>query len=96
MLHRYKFLILEGPSQTAKTQLARSLCSPSQRVFEVNCAADSEPPVQGFNPIQFGLIFLDEIRPATVVPQRKFFQATLAEVQLGCCVTHVYMYKVCT
>ena len=95
-LHRYKFLILEGPSQTGKTQLARSLCPQSQTVFEVNCAADSEPPLQGFNPIQFGLILFDEIRPATVVRQRKLFQASLAEVQLGCSSTNVYMYKVCT
>ena len=96
VLHRYKFLILEGPSRTGKTQLARSLCPVSQRVFEVNCAADSEPPLQGFDPIQFGLILLDEIRPATVVRQRKLFQASLAEIQLGCSVTNVYMYKVCT
>ena len=96
VLHRYKCLSLDGPSQTAKRQLARSLWPPSQRVVEVNRVGDAEPPVHGFNPIQFGLILLDAIRPATVARQRKFFQATLAVVQLGCCVTNVYMYKVCT
>ena len=93
--HRFKFLVLEGPSCTGKTQYARSLCPPGQRVFELNCAADQEPALQGFDPVQFGLVLFDECRPTTVAKQRKLFQAGIAEIQLGCSATNVHMYTVC-
>ena len=93
--HRYSFLVLEGPSCTGKTQFARSLCPSGKRVFEINCGADAEPALQGFNPIEYGLVLFDEVRPATVARQRKLFQAGLAEIQLGCSATNAYMYKVC-
>ena len=94
--HRYKFLILEGPSCTGKTQFARHLVPAGKNVFEINCAADQEPPLQGFNLVEFGLVLFDEVRPSVVAKQRKLFQAGVSEVQLGCSATNVHMYKVCT
>ena len=94
--HRYTFLVLEGPSCTGKTQFARALCPADKQVFELNCASDQEPPLQGFNPVQHGLVLFDEIRPNAVARQRKLFQAGTAEIQLGCSATNVHMYSVCT
>ena len=94
--HRYKFLILEGPSCTGKTQFARHLVPAGKRVFEINCAAEQEPPMQGFNLVEFGLVLFDEVRPAVVANQRKLFQAGVSEIQLGCSATNIHMYKVCT
>ena len=93
--HRYKFLVLEGPSCTGKTQFAKSLCPSGKRVLELNCASDQEPSMQGFNPIEFGLVLFDEVRPCVIARQRKLFQAGTAEIQLGCSATNVHMYTVC-
>ena len=40
------------------------------------------------------LIIFDEVCPATVMKQRKLFQAGPAEVQLGCSATNCYAYEV--
>ena len=42
-LHRYKFLVLAGPSRLGKTVFARSLSQTPERLLEVNCAAGKEP-----------------------------------------------------
>ena len=94
--HRFKFLVLEGPSCTGKTQFARHLVPDGRKVFEINCAAEQEPALQGFNLVEFGLVLFDEVRPSVIAKQRKLFQAGVSEIQLGCSATNVHMYKVCT
>ena len=41
--HRYKFLVLSGPSRVGKTAFARSLCDPHYQTLENTCASGAEP-----------------------------------------------------
>ena len=93
-LHRYKFLVLQGPSRLGKTAFARSLCGPSEETLEINCAAGTEPDLRAYRLSRHGLILFDEIVPQQVVAQRKVFQAQSAKVQLGCSATNMYSYDI--
>ena len=92
--HRYKFLVLAGPSRLGKTVFARSLVPAGLEVLEVNCAAGKEPDVRAYRLKRHGLILFDEIEANQVVAQRKMFQACAAPVQLGCSATNCHSYEV--
>ena len=87
-LHRYKFLVLAGPSRVGKTAFARSLCEEGKEVLEVNCASGEDPNLRAYRLRRHGLILFDEIVAGQVVAQRKLFQAQVAPVQLGCSATN--------
>ena len=93
-LHRYKFLVLAGPSKVGKTAFARSLCDAGQEVLEVNCASGDEPNLRAYRLRRHGLILFDEILAGQVAQQRKLFQAQSAPVQLGCSATNCHSYDV--
>ena len=93
-LHRYKFLVLAGPSRVGKTAFARSLCEEGLEVLEVNCAGGTEPNLRAYRLTRHGLILFDEIVAEQVAAQRKLFQAQAAPVQLGCSATNCYSYEV--
>ena len=92
--HRYKFLVLQGPSQLGKTAFARSLCDPGLETLEVNCASGDEPDLRAYRLRKHGLVLFDEIVPQQVVSQRKVFQCQSAKVQMGCSATNMYSYEV--
>ena len=92
--HRYKFLVLQGPSRVGKTAFARSLCDPGFETLEINCASGAEPDLRAYRLSKHGLILFDEIVPQQVVSQRKVFQAQSAKVQMGCSATNVYSYDI--
>ena len=76
---RYKFLVLVGPSRTAKKQLARSLAGPTGGLpYKANCASGSEPDLRGFRFSRHGLVLIDEVHPAQVAAQRFRLQAGAA------------------
>lgn len=93
-LHRYKFLVLSGPSKVGKTAFARSLCELGKEVLEVNCASGDEPNLRAYRLRIHGLILFDEIIAGQVAQQRKLFQAQSAPVQLGCSATNCHSYDV--
>ena len=93
--HRYKFLVLQGPSQLGKTAFARSLCDPGLETLEVNCASRDEPDLRAYRLRQHGLILFDDIVPRQVVSQRALFQADGARVQMGRSAIHMNSYEVC-
>ncbi len=94
LLHRYKFLVLDGPSRMGKTVFARTLVDEGYEVLELNCAAGHEPDLRAYRLRKHGLILFDEIEAQAVLRQRKLFQACAAPVQLGCSATNCHRYSV--
>lgn len=92
--HRYKFLVLDGPSRMGKTLFAKSLSPGPASVLELNCSSELAPDLRGFRHGQHTLILFDEIVPHQVLAERKFFQACNAKIQLGCSATNCYAYNV--
>ena len=93
-LHRYKFLVLSGPSRVGKTAFAKTLCEDGKEVLEVNCASGDEPNLRAYRLRLHGLILFDEIVAGQVAQQRKLFQAQSAPVQMGCSATNCHSYDV--
>ena len=60
-LHRYKCLLLSGPSRVGKTAYARSLCGPGFETLEVNWSSGAEPELRAYRLSKHGLILFDEI-----------------------------------
>ena len=92
--HRYKFLVLAGPSRVGKTAFARSLCEPGMEIVEVNCASGAEPNLKAYRFRKHGLILFDEVEAEQVAAQRKLFQAQASPVQLACSSTNCFSYEV--
>ena len=92
--HRYKCLVLHGPSRLGKTVFARTLAPPGTEVLELNCAAGTEPDLRAYRLTRHGLLLFDEISAPVVCKQRKLFQASAAPVQLGCSATNCHSYSV--
>ena len=93
-LHRYKFLVLSGPSRVGKTQFARSLCAPDFEMLEVNCAGGAEPNLRAYRLSKHDIILFDEIEAEQVAAQRKVFQAQSAPVQMACSTTNCHSYRI--
>ncbi len=94
ILHRYQFLVLNGPSRLGKTVFARSLCREGKEVLEINCSSGSEPDLRAYRIRKHDLLLFDEIEAPQVAAQRKLFQAPATEVQLGCSATNCHSYSV--
>ena len=69
--HRYKFLVVSGPSRVGKTASARSLCEPGLQTSELNCSSGAEPDLKAYRFRRHGLILHDEIEAEQVAAQRK-------------------------
>ena len=82
--HRYRFLVLAGPSRVGKTAFARSLCGPGMETSEVNCGSGAEPDLKAYRIRRHEVILFDEIEAEQVAAQRKLFQAQTSPVQMAC------------
>ncbi len=91
---RFSFLVLDGPSKLGKTQFGLSLTPKDMSYLELNCAGGGPIDLRGFKYGVHGLILYDEIVPEQVLAQRKAFQASPSEVQLGQSATSIYSYTV--
>ena len=92
--HRYRFLVLAGPSRVGKTAFARSLCDPGMETLEVNCSSGAEPDLKAYRFRRHEVVLFDEIEAEQVAAQRKLFQAQAAPVQVACSATNCFSYEV--
>jgi hypothetical protein len=92
---RYKFLVLDGPSQTGKTRFARSLSCPPSSVFYADCSS-GPPDLRDFSRRTHKLIVMDEMSPETAVSIKKVMQASNDGCVLGVSPTMQHAYKVNT
>ena len=72
--HRYRCLVLQGPSRLGKTVVVRTLAPEGFEVLEPKCAAGTEPDLRAYRLTRHGLLLLDEIRADVVATQRELFQ----------------------
>ena len=90
---RYRFLVLEGPSQHGKTQFVRSLV-PEENILEVTCSGGVPVDFRSFRRHKHKLVLFDEIEAQQVLALRKAFQAGASPVQLGQSQTGIYTYTI--
>ena len=92
--HRYRFLVLAGPSRVGKIAFVKSLCGPGMETLEVNCSSGAEPDLKAYRFRRHEVVLFDEIEAEQVAAQRKLFQAQATPVQLACSATNCYSYEV--
>lgn len=91
---RYKFLVLQGPSQTGKTKFAMSLASPGC-TFYVDCSGSNpHPNFQNFVYQKHQIVLLDELSPYTAICLKKLIQASNEICVLGSSPTQQHSYSV--
>jgi len=90
---RYRFLVLEGPSQHGKTQFVRSLV-PEEQILELSCSGGVPVDFRSFKRHKHKLVLFDEIEAQQVLALRKAFQAGASPVQMGQSQTGMYTYTV--
>ena len=102
---RYKFLVLDGKSQTGKTRFAYSLYVPqssglspppsSQAIFYADCSGGL-PDLRDFRHADHKLLILDELGPKGAVVIKKIMQASNDVAVLGSSPTMQHVYRVRT
>ena len=70
---RKKFLVLEGPSGTGKTEFVRGLYGALQ-TLELNCAGLVAVNLRDYKPFEHKVVLWDEASPELVLTNRKLFQ----------------------
>ena len=90
---RYKFLVLDGPSQMGKTRFAASLTS-VEKFFYLDCSSCIMPDMRSFNRRHHQVVLFDEIKATTVVSVKKLFQSSIDVVSLGSSQTNMNLYRI--
>ena len=93
--HRYRFLVLVGPSGLGKTEYVKSLSGPD-KTFECDCSATQTPDMKGFDRRLHRTVLFDEAGPALILGHKKLFQAHISGAVLGQTTTGAFSYKVWT
>ena len=90
---RYRFLVLDGPSQVGKTRYVGSLTS-VDAFLNVDCAGAVTPDLRSFRRSRHKLVLYDEAGPELVIHCKKLFQSSVDLVRLGSSATNMYCYTV--
>ena len=90
---RYKFLVLDGPSQMGKTRFAASLSS-VDKFFYLDCSSCIMPDMRSFNRRYHEVVLFDEIKATTVLSVKKLFQSSIDVVSLGSSQTNMNLYRI--
>ena len=89
ILHRYAFLVLDGPSRLGKTQYARSIAGP-ERTMEVSMSGGGALDMGSYDPLVHEVLVIDEADPQTIVDHKQLFQAGEADVALQTSATNCH------
>ena len=90
--HRYKCLVLDGPSCIGNTLFARSLSPDANSLLEVDCSGVLDPDLRQFEALRHTHVLFDECCPLCVL--KKLFQALSSFVTLGASQTNMLAYQV--
>ena len=93
MVCRYKFLVLEGPSQLGKTQFAVSLADPG-RTLIIDCSGATEADLRRYRSEAVDAILFDEGKASMVLRSKKLFQSPFDRIHLGQSNTNCHAYIV--
>ncbi len=89
---RFKFLVLNGPSQCGKTVFAQRLFG-WQHTLMVDCQGTSTPSIRAFNRSIHKAIVYDELSDAGILQNKKLFQSGVDVNELGQSVCNMHAYK---
>lgn len=90
--YRYKFLVLEGPSQRGKTCYLRQLFGP--KLYVCNCSAALEPDLRYYDHHIHDAILFDEASAVLVLRAKLLFQSPSQRVEMGTSATNCHAYHV--
>ena len=90
---RYKFLVLDGPSQQGKTRFAASLV-PCNKLYYLDCSSCALPDLRGFRKSAHDLILFDELKAEAAIAIKKLLQASNDLCTLGSSPTNQHIYTV--
>ena len=93
VLDRYRFLVIDGPSQMGKTQYVRGLCGPGE-LLEVDMSGDASICLRDYSPTRHTTILFDEASPMSVIRAKKLFQAGDSPVAVQTSATNCHAYTV--
>lgn len=90
---RFRFLVLDGPSQMGKTRFAASLTSP-EKFFYCDCSAVKQPDLRSFDSTLFDVLLFDELQAEAAIGIKKLLQASNDLCTLGSSPTNQHAYTV--
>ena len=93
---RYKFLVLEGPSQVGKTRFVQStLVDRPAEALVLDCADAVVPALKGnFVREEHKLVMFDEAHAAMIIRCKKLFQANINPTSYGSSPTNAFLHTV--
>ena len=94
MRARYKFFVLEGKSQTAKSSYAFWRLGDPSKVCFCPCANAEEPDMRIYDYFQHKLIVLDEANADMVIRKKDMMQAGPWMIRMGTSRTNCNSYEV--
>ena len=95
-LDRYKFLVLDSPSQVGKTRFVQgSLVRRPAEALILDCADAVVPALKGnFSRSKHTLVMFDEAHAEMVIRCKKLFQASVNKTTYGSSATNAFVHTV--
>ena len=91
--HRFRFLVLCGPSGLGKTEYVKFLSGP-EATYECDCSSTGTPDLKDYSRARHKVVLFDEAHPQLILQNKKLFQAHISPAVLGQTTTGCYSYKV--
>ncbi len=91
--HRYKFLVLDGPTRTGESMFAKALAG-HERTLDLTCSGCNYPDMRAFDYFVHQVVLFDEASVDLVLSQKRLFQTPPSFVDMGGSATNVHAYRV--